>query len=240
MADTDSVGEFAGEAAHGFLKSFLKEKKSQLEAFFIKNNFGFVPSGMDFSDYKKLQKKNSFKQLQFLIGKNHPTLGIILLGMHIASMSHEQRKKCVDEHRQQVYDKYKGRGVSVLNMALTGFIDGYIKWLGDLYVEKNPSEKELIDIYEKILDQWNEITIFVQTSKADHTIQSRLVHKMSASMAFIYVFASESAISKWQKILDKITKDNLLTEFDYDISSHNLLDSEYEKVWIFEHVAHKP
>lgn len=234
MGDSGSLGNLIGETAHGYLKSFLKEKKKNLDGYFLVNKLGFVPKGMDYSDYKKIQKKNSFKQLKFLIGKKHPSLGIILLGMYLASFSYEERRDCVDKHRQEVYDKHGSLGVAILNMGLTGFIDVYIKWLSDYNVEKNPSTKELVDIYEAILKEWRDITIFVQTAKGDNTIRNKLVSKMASQIPFIYVFASASAIKKWKSILEKCKRDNILTEYDYKYNKYILNGSKYEIVWIFE------
>lgn len=237
MSEDNSIGNFVGETAHGFLKSFLKENKTKMDKFLLTNKLGFVPEGMDFSNYKKIQEKNVFKQLKFLIGKKHPTLGIILMGMHLASFPYEKRKECVEKHRNEVYDKHGAKGVSVLNMALTGFINVYIKWLADYNVEKNPSQKELIDLYEKILDEWNHVSLFIQKSKSNSTIRNRIVNKMASSLPFIYIFASESAIKKWRKVLVEIKKEGLLTEYDYQFTSYNLHESNYEKVWIFENVS---
>jgi len=235
MDSPDSMGHLAGQAAHGMFQEFLKGKKKSLQQYILSHKLGLVPEGLDYSSYNKIRSKNSFKQLQFLIGKRHNTLGIVLLGMHLATFSYHERSECIEQHKQEVYDKHGPEGVSVLNMALTGFIDVYIKWLTDYNVEKNPSRRELVDIYKDILREWKNITIFVQKQKADTTVRKIFETKMSSEMPFIYVFASASAIPKWKKILEACKIDKTLDEFDYHYQKYNLHGSEFERVWIFEH-----
>lgn len=173
----DDMYKHLGEVAYGFLNSLLKEKKQNAKNFFVKHKVGFMPEGMDYSDYHKLKKSALFKQLKNLIG-NHWSLSIFLTGLHIASLDRTSKKKSIVEIRQAVFNEHKAKGVSILNMAATSFIMPYTKWLLKYTLENNLSQSQVIDLHEKSLDDWQERTIFVKTCHKEKTIVNKCISKM--------------------------------------------------------------
>jgi len=53
--------EALGEVGFGFFKSFLKETGEGIKSFFLKYKVGFLPEGMDYSEYQKIKNKTVFK-----------------------------------------------------------------------------------------------------------------------------------------------------------------------------------
>lgn len=227
------VDERVGAIGYGFFKAFLNEKKRDMGKFLVKNKVGFLPEGMDYSIYQKIKRKSIFKQLKFMIG-NHPTLGIILAGIYISSLDKETKKRVMDENRQRIYDKYEATGVSIWNMGTTSFIEGYIKWLASYNLKYSPSRSELVDIYEGILLDWEEKTIFVQGSTNPKNVVDRVVVKMNVGKKVIFVFASGGAIIIVKKAIENLKKHNLFNENDYNILVDKLNNNEDERVWIIE------
>lgn len=132
-----------------------------------------------------------FKQLKFLIGK-HETLSIILIGLYIQGLDTKIKSKIIDENRQRIYNKHGTKGVSILNLATTGFIEEYIKWLSDYNIKNNPSQQELIDLYEKNLDDWKERSIFVQYIMQSSTIIEKITSKMNIGKeVFLFLLPKE-------------------------------------------------
>ncbi len=224
--------EVLGEASFWFFKSFLEETSEGIKKFFLKYKVGFLPEGMDYSEYQKIKNKTVFKQLKFLIG-NHPTLSIILTGLYISSLDKGLKKKIVEENKQRIYPKYKSKGVSIMNMATTGFIEDYVKWLSKYNVEKNPSQQELIDFYEKILEDWRERSIFIQSFIQNKTIINKIMSKINMEKDVFFVFASGSAIKITEESISEIAKSDL-KENSYDFLTEKLHNDENERVWIFE------
>lgn len=220
-----------GEFAFGFLKGILKESKRNAKNYLIKNKVGFLPEGMDYSEYQKIKNNTLFKQLKFLIG-DHPTLSIILTGIYLSSLDRDLKKKIAEENRQRIYDKYKAKGVSIMNMATTGFIEQYVKWLSKYNVEKNPSQKELIDFYEKILEDWTERSIFIQGHLHDKAISSKITSKMNLGKEVFFVFACEKAIINVRNSLKLIDRN----VHRYKIITEIINNNPSERVWIFEKI----
>jgi len=227
--------EDLGEASYGFFKTFLKETAEGVKKFFMKNKVGFLPEGMDYSDFQKLKTKMVFKQLKFLIGKQD-TLSIILLGLYIQGLDNKIKSKIADESRQRIYNKYGTKGVSILSLSTTGFIEEYIKWLSDYNIKNNPSQQELIDLYERCLNDWREITIFVQNVMQTQTIMDRMIGKMNIGKEVFFLFASKGAIMKVEEAIKTRFDEESLKEYGYEYSTDKLNNNSEERVWIFQKI----
>lgn len=234
----NDIYENIGKTGYGFFTSFLKEVGEGIKNFFIKNKVGFLPEGMDYSVYQKIKNKIVFKQLRFMIGE-HSTLRIILVGLYVSSFDKDTKAKVLEENRQKIYDKYGQRGVSILNMATTGFIESYIKWLSEYNIRKNPSKLELIDLYEKILQEWLETTIFVQGNMPKEIVASKIFGKMNVGFGVFFVFASKSAIKITEEAIREIEIKGPLKNYGYKYSTDILNNNEDERVWIFENIGNQ-
>lgn len=233
MSEDTEPYEKMGEFAYGFFKSFLKEKRESLSKFFAKQKVGFVPLGFDYSVFQKLQKKTAFKQLKFLVG-NHHTLPIVTVGLWINSLDEQEQLKIAEANRDQIYKKYKEKGVNILNMGTTGFMEGFIKFLTNYALKKNPSKEEMIDIYEKTLEDWSNKTIFVQKTNSENHILHKCRNKIDQDLRFFYMFASYEAIKVSRKVVENLVKDKILQEANYEVYTEKLNIEGSRKVWIFE------
>ena len=230
---TDDTNVKVGEMGYGFLKAFLHEKAEDIKKFLTRNKIGFIPEGIDYSSLQEVKNKTVFKQLKFLIG-NHSTLSIIMIGLSMTSLDKDIKARIVEKNRNSIYNLHKGEGVSLLNLATTGFIEGYIKWLSDYNIRNNPSQKELTDIYEKNLKDWSERTIFVQNNMDVSTVSTKIINKINTGKNTFFVFASKSAIDITENAINDL-KDRLKNE-SYEYSTDKLNNNEDERVWIFEKI----
>ncbi|MEE9525379.1 MAG: hypothetical protein V3V78_02115 [Candidatus Woesearchaeota archaeon] len=220
MAERD-IAKDIGAAAYGFLVSFLKENKPSAKKFLVKHKVGFLPEGFDYSLYHKLNKSALIKQLKFLIGKNHKTLPIILVGLYLRSLDQEERERCISDNREAIYKKYKEEGLDILKWTITGFLDFFIKWLSAQSVDKNLSKEEIINIYEKALSEWRELSIFVKREHTENYISHLCKTKIGGSKQVFFMFASGSAIRLADEVYKKLKKENLLTEYDVNLGHIN-------------------
>ena len=233
MMMNDDLNKNTGIVAYGFFKAFLNEQKENLEKFLIKFQVGFIPQGIDFSVYQKLKKKMVYKQLKFLIGK-HVSLPIVLIGLWLNSLPEEEQVQQAKDKRDEVYGQYKEKGVNILNMAVTGFIESFVKFLSNYNLKESPTKEELVDIYEKNLEEWSRITVFVKETHSVAIILEKCKTKFAYDYPFVYVFASYSAIPIAEKVIQACKENELFKESNYEIYAENLTPKGTRKVWIFE------
>ena len=234
MSDGENFHKTVGHIAYGFFKSFLQEQKENLDIFFVKNKVGFLPEGLDYSIYRKLQKSTIFRQLKFLIGKDHPTIRIVLTGLYLNSLDRDTRFKCVDENKDQVYKKHGREGVSILNMASTGFMESFIRWLSKYALDNKLSQQEIISSYEQNVKDWDKRTIFVKKEHGVNYIQHRCKVKLGEGLMVFFMFASGGAVKIAEETYNNLKEDQTFLESNYIITPQYLNDSKFEMVWIFE------
>lgn len=218
-----------GEIGYGFLKEFLKEKRKDIGKFFVKNKVGFLPEGMDFNSFQDMKNDAIFRQLKHLIGK-HETLPIILVGLHLHGYSGHEKRRVAEENRNEVYKRHKARGISILNIASTGFIEAFISWISEYNIKNNPSRLELVDLYEKILDDWEEMSFFVKSLTSKKVLSNNVIGRINSGKPTSFVFASGSAIPIAEGVMNNLEKE--IFESGYSISTNKLNNSSNERVWI--------
>ena len=233
MNDDEDVFKNMGAAAYGFFKAFLKEQKENVGKFFVKNQVGFIPEGMDYSAYQSFKKKSVYKQLKFLIG-NHPTLPIVVVGLWLNSLPEKEQVQQAKDKRNEIYGEYKEKGVNILNMAVTGFMEAFVKWLSNYNIKRNLAQEELIDLYEKNLGEWSEITIFVQESHSQEVVLQKCKTKMAQDCRFIYIFASYGAIPIAEGAVLILKEEDLFKQSNYQVYTENLNREGTRQVWIIE------
>jgi len=162
-----------------------------------------------------------------------------MVGISVSSLNRNVKAKILEDHKNKIYSKHGKAGISILNLATTGFIEGYIKWLSDYNIKNNPSQSELIDIYEKNLVDWGERSIFIQSNPNNETPTETALEKITTKINMgkdvFFVFASKSAI----KIMDKVITENkeFFKNEKYDFISNKLNNNDDERVWIFEKIT---
>lgn len=229
------VKEDFGSAGYGFVSSFLKAKKNDIQTYLVKNQVGFIPEGFDYSDFQEVRKSQIYKRLRILF-PNHESLPILLMGLYLAGLDSDERKGQISKLKTKAYQKYKRKGVAILNIAQTGFIQGFVSYFNDLSIKEEMSQEELVDIYEDILNDWEERTFFVKNSNSEKDIRTVIISKCGVGKNLFFVFASYSAICILKKIVDCSDFQATLTQFGYDFKESQLNSCCDELVYIFEKI----
>ena len=232
MTNDSVIYEKTGEIAYGFLKTFLKEKKNDLKNSFIKHKVGFLPPGTNYEVLQKIKRTKAVKQLEFLIGSDHFTLPIVIVGLSMVSMPENKKAEVAVDSRNAIYHKHGLKGVHILNICTTGYMDKFIMFLAKLNVSRNMSKKELIDVYEKILEDWERLTIFVQKHHSTKHIFKICESKMIQNLPFFHMFAAYGALKIAGEVTKKLNKET--KGYGYRVAQEPLNPEGSRVVWIFE------
>lgn len=231
VADDDNIlNSNPGKVAYGFLKEFFKDLANGGKNYLTRKRIGFLPKGMANLDFSKVEKTQLVKQIKYLIDQ-HETVPIIILGLYLDSLNPNDRKEVLPTFRDSVYEKHRSFGVCVLNLAITGFIKPYIKWLSTQTIDKELDIQQRIDIHQKILVDWEERTLFVQNHNSSKYIKQVCVSKIGVGKDVFFIFASGSLIRNVEKSLEELEKEGIFKESNYHHFSNNLHNTENEKVW---------
>jgi hypothetical protein len=163
-----------------FLKFWNEDK--------FKKDYGFPYSIEDAKEVYAIGQSVSFKTLKECIGNKHWALNFIKVGIRISDLSDKGEREKVDLIRGEIR-KTKGlRPINIVNMGSTGAIKGIVNYLDSLRM-KEYSREAIIEEFERIIYDWENVTIFVDKGSNKETIKSRIVDKVDSEIPLFFIFS---------------------------------------------------
>ena len=113
----------------------------------------------------------------------------------MASELNETQKTDLRERvREEVHRKYGAKGIRILEMGSTGVIRDIIDHISRLKIRKEYTFLEMNRLFDKILDKWQEITVFVKTEDNFNNIKIKCSELLSKKESLFFVFAYGYAV----------------------------------------------
>jgi hypothetical protein len=176
-----------GTSAYNKIKeNFLEKwKDNQFE-----KEFGFPPKQFILLAEKvqKIGDETYFKRLKECIGRGHWTLPFIKIGICISELSDKGERCEIDKIRDSIHKKKGWKVLNIVNMGSTGAIRGVIEYLDDLS-KKNYSSESIIQEFERIIQQWSNIAVFVHKENSEHIIRNSIREKIRQKMPIFFIFS---------------------------------------------------
>ncbi len=240
MPEEPDINKFLAELAIAVSKgSYIKLKEKFLEVWAknkSKKDFGFTPSPERAKEIYQIGLSKSFDTLKEIVGKDHWALNLIKVGIHLAELSDKGERELVDKIRAESH-KNKGRtALSVVNLGSTGAINGIIKYLDNLRT-KGFLIEALLEEFDRILTEWEQITIFVKKDTDQLTVRAAITDKITRKLPIFFIFsygalASDSAM----KSIAELNNANQLRPNGYDWDAYPQFDGVGTQIymWTFE------
>lgn len=160
-----------------------------------KKEFGVTIEPSVADAIKKIGKRIRFEALKNCLGVDFWALNFIRLGMHISEISDDGERAEVDELREEIR-KLKGyRASTVVKMGSTGAIAGVINHIESLMLQ-GYSRESIIEEFEKFVDEWEDITIFVRKGNNNSQIRIKILEKIDRRKRAFFVFSYGIQASK--------------------------------------------
>lgn len=190
---------------------FFKDKINQLWAL---KNTGFVMSASQAEEINKLAGTKLFHIKETL--NDHWSTELILLGLYVDKLNKEDRRKEIDGIKERVHKKYGVNGIRVINLATTGAIIPIFWYLSDLKQRKNYCATDLAIEFDKILENWKKISIFVEKDIPKTELESKIRGYMIEQKPIFFVFSYAQVASKIAfSVLVKLNNDDAFSKGGY-------------------------
>ena len=185
--------------------NLLNEKSKEATKKFIdfwtntkfKKKYGFPPQ-----EYCNISKKiyetgknPHFLRLITLIGKDHWAINLIRIGISICELNDKGEKDKIDIIRDKIWKDRGLNALRILNMGSTGAIKGVINYLDNLSM-KGFSKEALIEEFDRLLKEWEGITIFVQKGTDSFLVKNSIVLKILYKLNLLFVFSYGEGANK--------------------------------------------
>lgn len=214
------------------IKKFADDKIKQLWGL---KHIGFPVSAAQAEEFRKLADSNVYSSVKACL-TGHWAIEPTLSGLYVDKLNKENRRSEITEIRNKVHKKYGLDGIRIIDLATTGAIIPVLWYLTDLKQRKNYCATDLAIEFSKILENWKNISIFVEKETLQKEVEDKIVHYMVQEKPIFFVFsygqvASKPAISA----IAKLNNNGSFQKGKYVFFSHPEIEGDVEKyMWVIE------
>lgn len=202
----------------------------RIKELFERKEYGFTPEPEFASGLQQVSKSDAYNRMKECIG-NHTFLSLVKLALRIEELNDEGRTKIVERTKNEVYKKHGVQGVRVLNMGSTGVIIPIIQYMSDIKLKHDHSQTYMIDIFEKVIDQWKKITIFHKSEIGQKGLEKKIVDYMSAHYELFFVFSIGEASEQAKKAIASLSNSNKIRKKGYMFGLYSRKEDVIGKEW---------
>lgn len=168
----------------------------------------------------KITQNSSYKRMEDCLG-SHWSMNLIGLGLYVAELNKEQQRELQERVRIEVHKKYGSKGLRILEMGSTGTIDNVINYLSSVKIRKNYNIIQMGRLFDKVIEKWNEITIFVKSENNTNTIELKCLDMLEKKIPLFFVFAYGSAVPNTISVLAKLNVNNDFRGYIFEAKMEN-------------------
>ncbi len=210
------------KTSKGKLGEIIKKRIRQV----IKSKHYFVSlSEEDTTELYKISKQELYKRLERCL-VSHWSMNLISLGIYISKLNELDRGEIAKRVKSEVHHKYQAKGLKILAMGSTGVIDHVIEFLSDIKTDKNYSFTEMGAIFDKIIERWEEITLFVKSGDSIGSIKESCVSYLKKDERLFFVFAYGSAVKATIMTIAGLNNEGSLSGYLWDAKMKNIGQQE--------------
>lgn len=179
----------------------------------------------DTTELYKISKQELYKRLERCL-VSHWSMNLIALGIYISKLNELDQGELAKKVKSEVHFKYQAKGLKILAMGSTGVIDHVIGFLSDIKTEKNYSFTEMGAIFDKIVERWDEITLFVKSEDSDSLIKKSCLSYLQKDERLFFVFAYGSAVKAAIMTIAELNNEGSLSGYLWDAKMKNIGQKE--------------
>ncbi len=219
-------GKYAAEAV-AYIRAKIREKLDE-------GKYGFVPNAEEANALYEVNKKDVYLRLKTCLG-SHWALDLLRVGLYISKLNDDGKREAVHKIKSKVHDKYGPRGVKIINMGATGVIESIAFYLSDRKMRANLNPIDLSLEFDKIIEGWEEVTIFIKKEENKGIIYYKILNCLDKYPLF-FVFAYGSAVMNASKAIARLNNEKIIQKKRYMFFVYPHFDQAglQNNSWVFE------
>ncbi|MDP3105815.1 MAG: hypothetical protein Q8M95_14545 [Candidatus Methanoperedens sp.] len=217
----------AGLEAIAYIKEKIREKLDE-------RKYGFVPNAEETRAIYEINKKEVYQRLKVCLG-GHWALDLLRVGIYISKLNDEGKRETVRKIKDHVYSKYGPRGIKIIDMGATSVIGSVASYLSDRKMRDNMNPLDLALEFDKLIEGWDKVTIFVKKDENESSIYKKVMSYMDNYPLF-FVFAYGSAVMIASKAIAKLNNERTIQQKRYFFYVYPNFDQAglQNNAWVFE------
>lgn len=192
-------------------KPVLGKIKKQLEKIIDKQDNILTSDTKEFEALKRINENPNFCRLEELIG-THPHLRLVNIGIYIMQLNDNDKRELIKKIKNRVNKKHGRRGMKILHLGSTGVIYDVIEYLDRLKLTRGYDKEHIVSEFDKILDEWDKITIFVKSEEDKKVLRRNILLYITLKYPLFFVFAYGTACDVAKKTIADMDNDGLISQ----------------------------
>lgn len=216
--------------AVAYIREKIREKIDE-------GKYGFVPNSQEANAIFEVSKKDAYLRLKVCLG-GHWSLDLLRVGFYISKLNDEGKRETIHKIKDRVHEKYGRRGIKILNMGATSVIDSVALYLSSRKMRENLNPIDLALEFDKIIEGWDEVTIFIKRDDEISQIYKRISFYLDRYPLF-FIFAYGTAVIKASKAIAKLNNEKIIRDKRYIFYVYPNFDQAglQNNSWVFEQIS---
>lgn len=171
----------------------LSKASEKIREMWYSKKYGFTNAKKHANELYEISNTFLFQQFEKCVA-TPAYITLVRDGLRISYLNDEGRRKEIEEIKKEAYDKYGIRATKILNISSTGELERVVEYLIDLKMKKNYNIFDLTNEFEKIIDNWERVTLFVRSEHDLEYILKEINWHVEQKQELFFIFAYGSAI----------------------------------------------
>ncbi len=224
------------------IKNWLDKAHARVRELLSKNRFDLLTPKKEIPIYqnqRKLSTQGLIKELKKLVGP-HRSIEFIRLGLRIREisasrkLSNQEKYDQIEQIKSGVYNRGGKKAINELNLGSLGVIEGVLLSLKYKKKKEKLGRAELIIEFDKIIEEWQDNTLFFKTRDQTTYIFGRILRKLNSRVNFFFVFAHGNAVPKVRRVVEELEEGFSISERGYTLHAALFGKSSKQYIWFFE------
>ncbi|MFH1545075.1 MAG: hypothetical protein ABIE23_03240 [archaeon] len=206
----NKVLEFSGKG-YSALKQIIIDKYNE-------GKYAFVPNKEEAQKLTEFETSSTYKQIKILV-PSYRYIDIIRTGLlidfyHCRNLNGDKER--VFKIKQSIANTPNGKTLlKITNLPSTPFFSIILKYLYDLKINNNYSEKQLEETFDETILQWKESSKFVENKHSVQSIINFCTKQIESDKSPIFLLAMRQAVTKLNKAIETLERKNFFKANNY-------------------------
>ena len=235
MPEPPEENKFLAELTVAIAKGLTEPIKNKIKEVWLKLEYGVTINVEESESLKKISENDFYLLFKKYLGE-HWSLKLIKVGIYISELNEEGKRERAKQLYDESFKKYGRKGQRIIQLASTGILVPVMKYIVDLKLDKGANPIVLNREFDKILDEWEQISIPVHRESSEEAINNEIQKKISKGYPIFFVYASGSASKIAQLTLAKMRNENMFDHKYLMFPKIKVINDIEYCLWVFEKI----
>jgi len=219
-------------AASKELTSSILDK---IKKVWLKKEYGITLNPEEGESIKKIAETQFYLLFKKYLGQ-HWSLNLIKVGLYISQLNEDGRKERAKQISDEAYKKYGEKGARIIQLASTGTLISIMDHIIDLKHNKDANCIVLNQAFDKILEEWELISIPVNRDMDKIKLEDEIKSKISTGHSIFFVYGCGSAAQNAFLTIAKMNVDGYFSEKYFMTPKNKIINDVDYCLWTFEKI----